>query len=342
MALGLYDTLNTLFFFQISTENIQSLNLKNLTINLSKTSVLILKIPTEHSDITYQDFTMNSSNFPIEHSENADFGNSSMENEQKLNCINIIDSDDDNDCLITIKNNNINQNNMDIKEKTVINKIKRNYKKKNKRIHFIKPNNCKTSRDDSIPDRSVISENDTLGNNTNDQLIKSNNIDNGNTSDLHYDIASNNDVLDNSIFIKENELHKDVEDKFVYNNSNMKKGIIKKEVKKQRHSKKKTEDVNIEEEDLNNESSETELGADVDNSKCNIQIVNKRNTKEVKSLKTVDSKSILPEFISLFAKPKNDSFFSKDNMDKFSKGAYFYMEFLCLKLLLDAERKSLK
>lgn len=267
----------------------------------------------------------------MEGSENTLISKKSIENEYKsifINKINnTIESDDDNDYLINIKRNNSNQKHNTVKEKTVINKNKKIYKKKNRQIRCNKLNYCRISKDGITNNRDIVLHNqsDNLEKN---KLINGND-DNGNTSDLDYDTASNNDVfLDNSIFIKENEhLHRDFKDKFVYNNSNnVKKSIIKKGAKKQRVLRKKTEG-NIKEENLN---SLAEIGAEKKNSESNIRNIKKRNTKELKSLPNVDSKSILPEFMSLFAKPKNDNFFSKDNMYKFSKGAclHYYIFYL--------------
>lgn len=76
---------------------------------------------------------------------------------------------------------------------------------------------------------------------------------------------------------------------------------IKKGVKRQKSSRKKTENVKIKEENLEIGNCVSEFGVEIDNSKSDIKKINKRNTKE----KNSDSKSILPEFMSLFAKPNN-------------------------------------
>lgn len=329
-----------LFSFQISTENIQSLNRKNLTLNLTETSIHILKIPTERSDNKpFEVFTMKPSNYPIEkvmisnNSLNED--TSIIENKNKSNCINKIinsnGSDHDNDYLMNtiIKYNDSNQshNTVDVKDKSGTNINKKVCKKKSRQIYSNKFNarrRIMNSKDIIVHNQSDNLQKDEVINNIDDDIIKLEDDDIDNTSD--YDTASNNDVfLGNNIFIKENELIHNIDDKLGYNISDItKKSIITKGVKKRRNSRKKTEVINIKEENLKNFM--TKVSAE-DNSESNIRNANKRNTKELQSLKSIDSKSILPEFMSLFAKPKNDNFFSKDNMDNFSKGAYFFIMF---------------
>lgn len=311
--------------FQISTENIQSLNRESLKYNLTTSSVHILKIPTENSDKPFEVFTMKSSRKTKRSKNvinNSCNDNPSFDNDYKRNfnnkTNNTNESDDDNDFLINIKysNRNENYNSVDVRERSVINKNKKNYKKKNRKIHSNELNNFKRSKPMTVNNSDIALHNqrDNLDNDklihnvndqrTNSQILKLGDEDSGNTSD--------NDVFfDNNIFIKDNEhIHKDIQDEFVINNSNdTKKSIIKKGVKKPRNARKKPEEINVKAEHLN--ITVTEIGAVLDNSES---IMNKRNTKEF------SSKSILPEFMSLFAKPKNDNFFSKDNMDNFSKG----------------------
>lgn len=259
-------------------------------------------------------------------SNNNFIDNSSIENEHKSNCnksiINSHGTYDGSDYSMNIKYNNTvqNHNTVGAKEKKGIIKDKKNCKKKNRQTHSDgTKHKLINNRDITLHNQSDNIEKDKLINSKHDQtIILGNDIEN--TSDFDYDASSNNDeFLDNSIFIKENEHIHDLDVKLHRNNK--KKSVIKKGVKKLRNSRKKTEEINIKEENFNIENCVTETSAQEDNSESNIGNINKKNTKELKSLKSVDSKSILPEFMSLFAKPKNDNFFSKDNMDNFSKGA---------------------